>query len=66
MGKAASLSSLRDQVTELEDDTPLIATIHPSYLLRIPEEARREKETARFMADLQRAKVILSGLRNHN
>lgn len=54
LGRAVSVSSLRDEVTRLEDGTPMIATIHPSYLLRIREPEAREKERAGFVADLRR------------
>jgi len=29
-------------------------TVHPSFLLRIPEEDRRREERARFVEDLMR------------
>jgi len=54
LGRAVSVSSLRDEVTRLEDGTPMVATIHPSYLLRIREPEAREKERAGFVADLRR------------
>lgn len=54
LGRAVSVSSLRGEVTRLEDGTPMIATIHPSYLLRIREPEAREKERAGFVADLRR------------
>ncbi|MDR6872917.1 DNA polymerase [Bosea sp. BE125] len=62
LGKATTISSVRDLTTTLEDGTPMIATVHPSYLLRLPDEAQREKETARFVADLNRAKAMLPAL----
>lgn len=54
LGRAVSVSSLRGEVTRLEDGTPMVATIHPSYLLRIREPEAREKERAGFVADLRR------------
>jgi probable DNA metabolism protein len=66
LSKATTVSSVRDQTITLEDGTPMIATVHPSYLLRLPDEAQREKETARFVVDLSRAKGILSELLDPN
>lgn len=54
LGRAVSVSSLRGEVTRLEDGTPMVATIHPSYLLRIRGPEAREKERAGFVADLRR------------
>jgi DNA polymerase len=33
------------------------ATVHPSYLLRLPEEAAQDAEFARFVDDLKAAKA---------
>jgi uracil-DNA glycosylase family protein len=55
-GSGTTLSSVRGKVTELEDGTRMFATVHPSYLLRMPdrEEAARERE--RFVEDLRGVK----------
>ena len=53
-GHASSLASARDRELALEDGTPLLATVHPSFLLRLPDEDARSREYARFVADLAR------------
>jgi DNA polymerase len=53
-GHAGSLASARDRELALEDGTPLLATVHPSFLLRLPDEEVRSREHARFVADLTR------------
>ena len=53
-GHAGSLASVRARELVLDDGTPLVATVHPSYLLRLPDEAARDRETARFRADIER------------
>lgn len=58
-GHKGSLASMRERDLVLEDGTALLATVHPSYLLRLPDEAARERETARFRADLGRVGVIV-------
>lgn len=54
-GKAMTITSLRGKTAHTDDGTPVIATIHPSYLLRIPEAGRRQQETDAFINDLRRA-----------
>jgi len=53
-GHRGSLASMRERDLVLDDGTALLATVHPSYLLRLPDEEARERETARFRADLER------------
>ncbi|MFC3568174.1 UdgX family uracil-DNA binding protein [Paracoccus simplex] len=55
LGRPATIASLRGAIREIEGGTPLIATIHPSLLLRIRDAEARDRERAQFMADLQRA-----------
>lgn len=61
LGRSTSISSVRGKDCELEDGTPMIATIHPSYLLRIRDEVRRERERAGFIADLTRCWKLAGG-----
>jgi len=58
-GSGTTLGSVRSRVTMLEDGTRMYATVHPSYLLRIPdrEEAARERE--RFVEDLRVIKKLM-------
>ena len=51
-GETGSLAEARGRKLALPDGTPLLVTVHPSYLLRLPDEAVRARETARFVADL--------------
>lgn len=53
-GHKGSLASMRELDLALADGTKLLATVHPSYLLRLPDEAAKARETQRFLADLQR------------
>jgi DNA polymerase len=58
-GSSATLGAVRSKVTMLADGTRMYATVHPSYLLRIPdrEEAARERE--RFVEDLRAIKTLM-------
>ncbi|MDB5542241.1 MAG: uracil-DNA glycosylase [Devosia sp.] len=60
-GSGTTLSSVRGRVTELEDGTRMYATVHPSYLLRIPDRAEAERERARFVEDLRAVKGLMEG-----
>lgn len=51
-GRSASIASLRGRPNRLPDGAILIVTIHPSYLLRMPDRDAAEAEYRRFVADL--------------
>jgi probable DNA metabolism protein len=53
-----SLSAVRDETLKTREGQPMRATIHPSALLRLPDEADKEAEFARFVADLKHAKKL--------
>jgi len=64
MGASAARGVLRQGVTisrartrefTLEDGAIGRVTVHPSYLLRLPDEAAKQTEFARFVADLREA-----------
>ncbi len=56
-GSGTTLSSVRGRVTMLEDGTRMFATVHPSYLLRLPDRQQAALERERFVADLRAVKV---------
>jgi DNA polymerase len=60
-GKAMTISAVRGTPLALADGAQLIATIHPSYLLRIREEADKRAEYGRFLADLRHAGELVRG-----
>ncbi|KRB79303.1 DNA polymerase [Sphingomonas sp. Root710] len=53
MGKSLTLSSQRGRELILPDGGAARATIHPSFLLRMPDKSRAEEEFAMFVADLK-------------
>jgi DNA polymerase len=53
-GKTVTISKVRGQPLQLADGSECWVTVHPSFLLRIPEEDRRQEERARFVEDLVR------------
>ena len=53
-GKTLTISRVRDAPLQLADGAECWVTVHPSFLLRIPEEDRRREEHALFIRDLTR------------
>ncbi len=52
MNHAEKLGDYRSRSVTLEDGRTLYTTVHPSYLLRIPDEGRKREEIDRFREDL--------------
>ncbi len=52
-GMKETLSSVRSRPIPMENSRILFATVHPSYLLRIPDPARQSQERALFVEDLR-------------
>ena len=56
VGKTVTISRAREEPIELPDGGECWVTVHPSFLLRIPEEDRRRDERTLFVRDLKRIK----------
>jgi DNA polymerase len=56
-GKTVTISRAREAPLTLADGSECWVTVHPSFLLRIPEEDRKAVERARFVEDLKRIKA---------
>ena len=59
LGKTASISSLRGRKIEMPDGGTLLVTVHPSYLLRLPDREKAAEELQRFEADLRAVKAFI-------
>jgi len=57
VGKTVTISKVRGEPLKLADGSECWVTVHPSFLLRIPDEARRHQERALFVRDLKRIKT---------
>lgn len=53
LGKAVTISRTRGAPIALENGIEAWVTVHPSFLLRVPDEARKAEERARFVEDLR-------------
>ena len=51
-GKVITISRVRGEPQQLPDGSECWVTVHPSALLRIPDDDRRREERARFVEDL--------------
>lgn len=58
-GRPMAIVKLRGRAVPLADGTPLVATIHPSYLLRIRDDDDKASEYARFVNDLRLCAKLL-------
>lgn len=63
LGKVATISSMRGEPITLEDGTLLVVTVHPSYLLRLPDRDQAAVELERFEADLKLVAKLMEGQR---
>jgi len=59
IGKAVTITATRGRVLELADGGRGWVTIHPSFLLRLPDKARAEDEYVAFVEDLKGAAKAL-------
>jgi len=54
-GSGTSITKRRGRLERLGDGTTVLVTLHPSYLLRLPDPARRAEAEAAFVEDLKTA-----------
>lgn len=57
LGRAVKIGAERGKPIPQGNDAPVFVTVHPSYLLRLPDQAAKDREYARFVEDLAAAKV---------
>jgi uracil-DNA glycosylase len=59
-GRPITIAKLRGRMVQLPDGTAAFVTIHPSFLLRIKDDADKEREYRNFVADLRPAARLLA------
>jgi DNA polymerase len=57
-GRITPISKTRGRLMDLPDGRKALVTVHPSYLLRLPDPEAKAKEYQRFVEDLK----IVAGL----
>ena len=58
-GKGEGILKRRGGMEEARDGTPLLVTIHPSYILRVPDAVAQEAARRNFRADLAKAAAFI-------
>lgn len=59
LGRKIAVTQERGQALAQPDGSQVVVTVHPSYLLRLPDESARIAERARFISDLKRVRTLL-------
>jgi DNA polymerase len=55
LGKVTPINKTRGRLIDLAEGPRALVTVHPSYLLRLPDREAKEREYARFVDDLRLA-----------
>src|SRR5882724_7324352 len=58
-GKITPINKNRGRLIDLDDGTKALVTVHPSYLLRLPDAEAKAREYQRFVEDLEIAAALL-------
>ncbi len=58
-GKITPINKTRGRLIDLDDGIRALVTVHPSYLLRLPDADSRTREYKRFVSDLRIAAACL-------
>ena len=62
LDRPVKIGEVRGTMLEAGNAPPVFATIHPSFLLRLPDRALREEERRRFVDDLKRVAEYVAAL----
>jgi uracil-DNA glycosylase len=60
LGKITAINRNRGRLIDLPEGPKALVTVHPSYLLRLPDEAAKVREYARFVDDLEIAAALIA------
>ena len=58
-GKMTPINKNRGHLIDLEEGIQALVTVHPSYLLRLPDAQAKAREYERFVSDLKIAATLL-------
>jgi uracil-DNA glycosylase len=62
-GRDVTISRVRGGIVQLREGVPGFVTVHPSFLLRLPDEASKAREYARFVDDLRQVARHVTDIR---
>jgi uracil-DNA glycosylase len=60
LGKITPINKTRGRLIDLDENIKALVTVHPSYLLRLPDEDAKAPEYERFVSDLRIAATFLN------
>ncbi|MGE0500498.1 MAG: UdgX family uracil-DNA binding protein [Rhizobiaceae bacterium] len=60
LGKPVPVTKMRGAIVERGDGLRVFVTIHPSFILRIPDHNEKEAERGRFLTDLKAVKRLMT------
>jgi DNA polymerase len=60
LGRVVKIGETRGAIQKRDDGADVLVTVHPSFLLRLPSEAQKQAEYARFVDDLRLVAPFLS------
>jgi DNA polymerase len=60
LGKITPINKNRGHLIDLEEGARALVTVHPSYLLRLPDAQAKARECDRFVDDLKMAAALLA------
>jgi uracil-DNA glycosylase len=60
LGRTVTITALRGRMLQLADGTAALVTVHPSFLLRIEDDADKQREYDKLVADLRPAARMLA------
>jgi uracil-DNA glycosylase len=60
LGRAVTISRERGRPIRMADGQTVFVTVHPSYLLRIPDAASKAREYEAFVRDLQSIRALMA------
>ena len=63
LGKITTIGKVRGRIIDTEEGVKALVTVHPSYLLRLPDQDAKEREYARFVEDLKLAASALKKMK---
>ena len=61
LGRAVTISRERGRPIQMADGQTVFVTVHPSYLLRIPDAAAKAREYEAFVKDLKSIRALMDG-----
>ncbi|MFD2236752.1 UdgX family uracil-DNA binding protein [Aureimonas populi] len=62
LGHSVTIRDTRSRLIDLEEGTKLLVTVHPSYILRLPDAAAKAREQAAFEKDMGMVKEYVPAI----